>query len=439
MIFAVYFGIIAAVLIGTLRNPVIALVLAACMFALEQWTQASSAFFAKHGTLTNMVAGALVVLGVVCALLRGSIRPDIYPKVGWLTLLLFLYAFGSALWAPSFETSAEAWQIAFPYIGTIIFLAPLLVWKTKDVETFCTGMIVLGTPLCILLLFTVRWGLRQVIIASDAYGDVMGGNPLAVAQIAGYVAFLVLFLRFRKRAMLWHCAKWGVLAIAIVLIVRSGSRGQLLGTLGVIAICWGIARRVRSVPRAFALLFGLGLILILVKWSMDWYWAEDIRFKQQAIAAAALGRLEMAGALLRHWFSSPETVLFGLGNSASYDPKILGGYIHIVPMEILGEEGIVGFVLYVLILSGTIRSGFRSYRMVRDDDRLRSLFGCLTALWLFSFFLTFKQGNLLGSNEFFLYSILLAKFESMLRSESGVREPPQSGRRAADGRQTGKS
>ncbi|HYE37379.1 hypothetical protein [Methylocaldum sp.] len=423
MIIAIYLGILTAILIGTLKNPVTALVLAACMFALEQWSQASSVFFVEHGTLTNMVAGSLVLLGVVRALMRGSIRLDIYPKVGWLTLLLFLYAYCSTLWAPSFETSAAAWQSAFPYIGTIIFLAPLLVWKVKDIRTFCTGMIVLGAPLCILLLFTVRWELRQVIIASDAYGDVMGGNPLAVAQIAGYVAFLALFLRFRKRAILWHCARWAILAITIVLIVRSGSRGQLLGTLGVITVCWGIAHRVRSFPRVFAILFSLSLIMILVKWSLDWFWAEDIRFKQQALTDAAIGRLEMARALGRHWFSSPGTLLFGLGNSASYDPRILGGYIHIVPMEILGEEGIVGFVLYALILSGTIRSGFRSYRMVRNDDQLRSLFSCIAALWLFSFFLTFKQGNLLGSNEFFLYSILLAKFEPMLRSESGVGKP----------------
>jgi hypothetical protein len=424
MIIAIYFGIIAAILIGTLRNPVNALVLAACMFALEQWSQASSGFFVKHQILTNMVAGSLVLLGLIGALFRGVIKSNIYPKVGWLILLLFVYAGCSTLWAPSFEKSAAAWQTAFPYIGTIVFLAPLLVWKIKDVRAFCTNMVLLGAALCVLLLFTVRWELRQVVIASDEYGRYMGGNPLAVAQVAGYVAFLALFLRFSKESVLWQLAKWAILAIAMVLIVRSGSRGQLLSALGVIIVFWGVAHRVRNFPKVFSILFGLSLIVMLVKWSLDWFWAEDVRFKQQAISEAATGRLEMGMLLLKHWSSSLGTILFGLGNTASYDPKILGGYAHVVPIEILGEEGIVGFVLYILILFGTIRSGFRSFRMVRNHDQLRSLFACLGALWLFSFALTLKQGTLLGSNEFFLYSILLAKFESMLRSEAFGGKPP---------------
>jgi hypothetical protein len=416
MVIAIYLGIMAAILVGTLARPVTALVLAACMFALEQWSQASSGWFASRPILTNVVAGSLVLLGVVRTLLRGSIRPGLYPRVGWLILLLFFYAYCSTLWSPSFERGADAWQTAFPYIGTIVFLAPLLVWRVEDIRVFCVRMLWLGALLCVLLLFTVRWELRQVVIAADPYGRLTGGNPLAVAQIAGSVAFLALFLRFPKAPVLWPLAKWSILAVTLVLIVRSGSRGQLLGALGVIIVFWGIAHRPRNLLRTCAVLFSLGLILMVVKWSLDWFWAEDVRFKQQALAYAAAGRLEMAGTVLKHWAASPGTLLFGLGNSASYDPGILGGYAHIVPMEILGEEGVVGFFLYSLILAGTIGAGARSYRMVRDDAPLRSLFACLGALWLFAFFLSLKQGNLLGSNEFFLYSILLAKFETMVKS-----------------------
>jgi hypothetical protein len=103
------------------------------------------------------------------------------------------------------------------------------------------------------------------------------------------------------------------------------------------------------------------------------------------------------------------TILFGLGNSASYDPHIIGMYSHIVPLEVLAEEGIIGFGLFL-----SIRSINQAYKYVKNDQEYRGLLATISATFLFSFILSLKQGNMFGSLDLFMIAIILGKFEKIM-------------------------
>ena len=126
-------------------------------------------------------------------------------------------------------------------------------------------------------------------------------------------------------------------------------------------------------------------------------------------------RLRQGLFLLELWFDSPQTIIFGLGNSASFDPRILGMYPHFVPLEILAEEGLAGFGLYLLILYHAMSSARRSFNALANAPKERSLLGALLALFLFTFLLSLKQGSMLLNLELFMFAIILGKYERILR------------------------
>jgi O-antigen ligase len=117
----------------------------------------------------------------------------------------------------------------------------------------------------------------------------------------------------------------------------------------------------------------------------------------------------MVTALLRAWSESATSVLFGLGNSAAFDPAIAGFYPHNVPLEILGEEGLLGFALYLVLLAMVVSAACVGLRRAGDDLRQRGLVAAAVASVIFAWLVTLKQGNAIGSVAFFMYAILLCR------------------------------
>ena len=202
--------------------------------------------------------------------------------------------------------------------------------------------------------------------------------------------------------------------------MRSGSRGQLLGVLVVSVACWPISRRLIHLKQFAFLAFIILFLGTATNYAFQEFWVQDnygkhaARWSEQSAQDDISGRLSNAFFLVRHWFSSPETVLLGLGNSASYDPRILGFYPHFLPLEILAEEGLIGFGLYTMILYCTWRSTFRSLRMVTNMPKERLLLGGLVGLCLFTLILSFKQGSLLTNLEPFMLAVVLGRYERIL-------------------------
>lgn len=416
---AAYAAIAGGLFIALWRYPAVALAGVLCMFGLEQWGQATTSFFAQHHTATNLLIGGMLVLALITQGVRKGFSIFAgYPVVGWLTLALFLYAFASTQWAPRPDISLNLWESRWPYIVTMLILAPLLITETRDLRSVYTGLFLTGGILSVLLLFFVKWEARRIVL-TEALGKEGLGNPLTVAAIAGMVVLIVVLADPWPRLKLGVPLKWALVGLCLLLIIKSGSRGQLLGVLFVSVACWPISRGLKNVKQfvllSFVIVF-LGIVtnLAIQELSSEQLYGGRGRWDEQAAQEDVSGRLKNAFLLVRLAYSSPEGVLFGLGNSASYDQRILGIYPHFVPLEILAEEGLIGFALYLMIYYCTVCSTIRSFRIVVDEPTERLLLGGLVGLYLFTSILSLKQGSLLLNMEPFMLAIILGRYEHAL-------------------------
>lgn len=219
-----------------------------------------------------------------------------------------------------------------------------------------------------------------------------------------------------------------LVALCLALVVRSGSRGQLLGTILISIACWPISRRLANVKQFVTLGLVVAFLAAATNWAIQEYSSQQTysaygsRWSEQSAQEDVSGRLNNAIFLVRLAYESPEAVLIGLGNSASYDPRILGIYPHFVPLEVLAEEGLIGFGLYLTILFCSMRSCLRSFRIIANEPRERLLLGGLVGLYMFTLLLSFKQGSLLGNLEFFMLSIILGRYERILSWDHAIEE-----------------
>lgn len=418
-----YSAIVATLLLFIWKRPSIALAGVLCMFGLEQWGQATHPFFSQHQTFTNVLIGGTLLLAILIKLLKGENAIMEYSPVGWLVLGLFGYALASTVWAPRSDLSQNIWASRGPYVVTFLLLTPLVITHTADVQAAFKALILMGTALTVLLLLFVSWDSRTIILEGGS------GNPLAVSQMAGMVALVAILGDPWRTSKLWQILRWAVVTICLLLVIRSGARGQLVGLVLVSVACWPLSHRVKSIGQLILLIGLMGFLGGVTSLGLQEFWgtkssyyAGGSRWSTSAMEGAMSERLGQALYLLQIWFRSVETIIFGLGNSAAFDPKILGIYPHFVPLEILAEEGLIGSGIYLLILVLLFRSSHKSLRMLSEEPEERLIFGTLVSLALFTLILSFKQGSLLGNLEFFMFAIILdRRSKSLMRQRKQIR------------------
>ncbi|WHZ21604.1 MAG: hypothetical protein OJF47_000716 [Nitrospira sp.] len=414
---AAYAAIAGGLFIALWRYPAVALAGVLCMFGLEQWGQATTSFFAQHHTATNLLIGGMLVLALIIQGVRKGFSIFTgYPVVGWLTLALFLYAFASTQWAPRPDISLDIWASRWPYLVTFLILSSLVVTEAKDLRYAFTALILIGGGLSTLLLFFVKWGVRRIVLV-EGLGEQGFGSPLAVSAMAGMVVLVAILADPWPHSKLWLPVKWVIVGLSLALIVRSGSRGQLLGVIALSAGCWPLSRGMKNSRQFVAWILLLVFFAGITAWAMQEFWTnretyyvDGSRWSERAMQGAMSGRLDQAILLVRLWYKTPETMFFGLGNSASFDPRILGIYPHFVPLEILAEEGLVGIAAFLAILFVVTRNALRCYRYVYQVPSERPIVAALIAMFLYSLLLALKQGSLLGNLEVFMFGILLGKY-----------------------------
>jgi hypothetical protein len=415
--FVIYGLICGTLLIMSVFRPAVAISAILCTYGLEQWAQSKQEFFFTHGTLTNYVTCAVLVIALVSKFFRGEPILRGYPAVGRVTLALFGFTLLSILWSIYREGSIDQWVIQWPYIFTVIILSPLLVTSADDLRVGFMSTLALGSVLLLLLMVQTQWEGRQIVLSRGVMiGTVISkyGNPLAVATLAGYVALIALLLNFSGLARFWQLTRWGIIALGLAASIRSGSRGQLFGLLIAATVFLPMSRRITNIRGFIATVISVALMLVAAQWAFDSF-SEARRWQSQnMLEAYESGRIGQSLIVLEYWISRPAYWLIGLGTSACFDPRIIGFYPHVVFVEVLAEEGLIGFALLWMVVILTFRSLARLFRVLRDDRQQRGLLAATGALFLFEVILSFKQGSLLGNPHAFAFAIMLGQYEQAL-------------------------
>lgn len=419
-----YLTIAIGLLLAVFRHPAVAIAGVLCMFGLEQWGQATTTFFSHHQTYTNLLIGGILVLGVSLQLTRKGLSVvKGYPTIGWLILALFLYAFASTQWVSRPDISMALWESRWAYLVTMLVLAPLLITREDDLYRAGVALLLMGGTLSFLLLFFVKWEARRIVL------DHALGNPLAIAAMSGMVLLLAFLADPWPRSKVWQPLRWTLIAICLIVIVKSGSRGQLVGVLFVAILGWPITRGVSNLKQFVILSSATLFLTIVASLTIQEFSSEQVqtyggraRWSEQSAQEDAMGRLHNAIVLLRLAYSAPGSIVFGLGNSAAYDPRVLGIYPHFVPLEVLAEEGLIGFALYILVIIALLNTLLRSLRLTSSGSSERMLLGGWGAITLFSLLLSFKQGSLLLNLEPFMLALVLGRYEFILRRQSSEQQ-----------------
>jgi hypothetical protein len=412
-----YGALLLTLAVGAVLRPPIALAGVICLFGLKQWGQSSSALLAANPPFTNIAIGVLTVAAVLRAAFKRSCLFCRVPAAEICVILLFVYALVTLLWSLDLEDALDTWATASPYLAVVVLLAPLVVDDLDDVKTVFTWAMLLGGTICFLAVAFGTWGYRGLAVDARVAVGVLDTaplelqtNPLSIAGIGGTaVIAAAMFLTERRRVLLKVLALCTI-PFAFAVIIRSGSRGQLVALLPAVLVAGSVAFRLRGLRSWLSLGLLTALIVGLGFWATSFVDVDKSRWLGSQLATHDVeGRFEMAATVLDAALAHPFAIFFGLGNSSSL--ALLGIYPHITILEVLAEEGLPGIALYAAVLIYSVRSIRRTVRAVEDDPGRRIALAILAGVFAYELVLSWKQGSLLGSPYVFCCAIVLGRIE----------------------------
>lgn len=406
-----YWILMALAALMVIWRPATVLGLVVISYAFEGWLQSQSTYFVANTSLHNLVTGSHIVLASGVQMLRkqreggGGGRPN---TTLWFVAVLFTWSALTALWSIDRSVSVEAWRSTLIYNATFIGLLPLVFYDLRDVRDGLFAALFFGAACCALMLFAAPWFYRGLELSAPI-GDKRMTNPLEIGTLGGVVLLLAATLRPSGAVAILRLAQWGLIPLALAVMIQSGSRGQFFGSIVVGIAFFPMSRRVKDVPRFLGV--ALGLVLLT---GLGWFVVSQVglsgRFAGREMTDVMMGtRVRYALDLAAGWLrAGPFYWVMGLGVASS--PAVTdAAYIHNVPLEILFELGIVGAGLFAGLVLATLFHGLRLWRLSRNFEDARSITAALLALTLFYAVLSLKQGSMLGSPMLFASFLIVAR------------------------------
>ncbi len=407
----VFFVLMVAIVLLAMKSPAYSLVGLLCMFGLEQWGVIYFPAIRSYSQFINIFFLLLIVVSVLRNMPYINFHAEMSnSRIRKLSVLLFIYAFISILWAPEDANALSIWEGSWPYIVAAIIFAPLTIRNLRDYENVQKWLILYGGVLITLFAYVPKWGNRALVIN----GVESLGLPLALSMLSGFI-LIAAILTVKKNII--SLAIVGVVSISsLFVMIKTGSRGQFLFALLSIAIVAPFSWKAAATKNLFSII----IVIVLLGYAASYIFSTTglltDRWSYGELSEDAVGRLNMAFRLLGFWFSDPFNILFGLGNSASFSMEYIGVYPHIVILEVIGEEGLIGIALYSLIIYWVLKGFFKELSDKRLDVRIKKILSVNYAWWVFCLFLSFKQGSLITSPELFLFAAISERLTMIIKA-----------------------
>ena len=387
------------------KRPASALVVVYCLFVFEQWAQAQHVFFVKYSWLTNVLAGSIVLLAVGIHFFRGSQYKSSWSFGALVIWLLFCYALLSVFWSENTDAGFSIWASKMPYLLLALIFVPWILRGTRDLLPVYQDFLIVGLILTALIYLTTDWTGRVVELGEGP--EIAKGNPLEVATVAGLTMLVAIMHGKHGVFSIWGGIRVVAVLLGLIVAVRTGSRGQMIAAVVVVVPMLLLKNKMTS-PRNIAATLLVGLtVLIILNVAINHYWS-GARFSQDLAIHDMSLRFSMSGDMLAAWFGdhNPFTVFIGLGSTSA--EELIGRYPHNVPIEILTEEGVIGFSLYLTMLIWLLVMTMKrlAQKGIAADER-DSIY-IASSIFLYFWVLTFKQGSMLSSHAFFMSGMVLA-------------------------------
>ncbi len=381
--------------------------LALVVFALEQFLQTQSSFFVSNGRLVNYTV--LIICGSAFGLAFAKGKLIMPPQSYYFAAVLLLYGFSTFFWLSGNHGNRgyDGWVKNAPYLLGITFFGSALIRSIDQARKALIATLVMATILCLGLLILAQWDSRGVVLASSNVQAV--SSVLALASIGSYVAIIAGIINFPKKPY-WLILRWLLVGTGLLLTLKTGSRGQTVAIVATILVFIPINRG--QVSGRSIVAGALTLVALVVCIYLILPYTSTQRWDSQHIENAYQGRLWASSEMISTLFNeNPIFWITGLGAGESYD--VVGFYIHFTTVEVFCEEGLIGGILFLLILGiPTVKLlkviVSKEKKFFSDANALkRNTLVVISALFFSEFLLSCKQGTLPFEQNLFLFAITL--------------------------------
>ena len=339
-------AIVAILSIKGLRRPGVMLALLWSTYAIEQVAQQGASFLLVRSWLMNVALAGMTLLAVFRAFLSGKTKGFSPTTAHVLIGGLFLQCILSYTWSIAPSDTYYILTKNAPYIFAFAVLAPFCALNYREVDTAIKTIVHFGAILLIVLAFSEYGKNGRGVVLQLADGRLAEANPLAAATFGGYVSICAIFYMYTKRSQptLQKAFYSVIILLGVFVIIRSGSRGQLIALFASSLLWLPITAKVAAKRSSIIAVAIAGVIAI-----GSWFYVSNsgsYRWDLDTVSDSGSGRIAQTLFVIESMLEEgPSAWILGLGNSASY--SLIGGYPHNVPGEVLAEEGILGFMLYL--------------------------------------------------------------------------------------------
>lgn len=303
-------------------------------------------------------------------------------KLGGIGMLVILFCFWTFITTLFNNNSSPSyvWYIftEFLKVAALFFFLVLIVRKRLHIDTIIWALILSVSSYAGMeaVKFILSGGGHKVV---GRAGIMIDRNDLAVA-INMCIPFIVYLIQSSKHRLIRH-GLWLLLGLNVIAIIGTGSRGGFIG-LAILALAFWW----RSKHKLIWLL--LAALVLPVAYQ---YTPEQWRERQSTIQTAATEDGSFIGRLWAWKISSMiarDDPLTGGGFRAVTDPILWHSYApytpvfgpietpeipadkapkaaHNVYFQVLGDHGVVGFIIFMLLLLSTFLASNRSLKLMR--------------------------------------------------------------------------
>ncbi len=349
------------------------------------------------------------------------IRFEMNRTSAW--MLLFV-AHGLVVALSAYPGLIRNWELYTNVVKTVMFclLMPMLLVNRNRFHALVI-VIALGASFHGLLdglKFLASGGSHRAQSLSK-FGD---NNHLALVLLMALPLLYYLFLYSARAWMRWGFL--GVMLVTVLGVVATQSRGGLLGLLAVAA--WIVLQGRKKMAGLVVMLAAAGLIVLLApdSWTqrMETIQAadQDSSFMGRVTAWKVSSAIALAHPFVGGGFRAVQS--FEVWDQFKYSPGLLGFIdtpmlsrsgvaAHSVWFEVLGDQGFIGFTIFVALVVNTFVTRNRVRRLVRDhaqDLRWANDLADMVAASMIAFVVS---GSLLSAAYFELVYVCMMLMEAL--------------------------
>lgn len=384
------------------RRPGYIFGLVATQFGVEQLFQTAVPIFVSRQEIYNIAIGIAALTTVAFCWYTGRVKPG-FGNLGFGFLIFTCYALLSVGWTPDLQHTIDLLTIFFPYLLLCSVVGPQVITKPTDFEDAIKSIWALTFALAIGSMFA-PWSSRGLMSMEE-----LSGNPLAIATNASLLSIssLIFLLSINANFAMRTLFVSGVI-LGLYICYSTGSRGQMIAALAVMILMTLHSSKRFKTETLFSATIGVLLLMVFKEQFLSLFSERwDIT---KAIETVSTERSAPAAFLWEFWSESGSifSLFFGFGLGSSY--HYINNYPHFVLLETITELGLLGITIYSLVLIQTGRKLLENQKIDNKNGSF-AMFSIIYFL-LFFFLLSFKQGSLLGSFEFFGFLIIASRLNA---------------------------